>query len=149
VDQLINLAEKLIDLADKLIELTSHLTDLADQLTDLANQLIDLADLISKADKLLDFANHLIHVANQVIDPKTLDRRPCTGRSQEAAVIFLFGLEALLTRDSRVLSYAFSSSPKLQGGAVNRGLKRFFLLYRPSCLIEAYDSPEKYWLVWA
>ncbi len=45
--------------------------------------------------------------------PKTLDRRPCTGKSQEAVVIFLFGLEALLTRDSRVLSYAASSSPKL------------------------------------
>ncbi len=37
----------------------------------------------------------------------------------------------------------------IQGGAVNRGLKCFFLLYRPSCLIEAYDRPEKYWLVWA
>jgi hypothetical protein len=47
------------------------------------------------------------------LGPKTLDRRPCTGRSQEAVVIFLFGLEALLTRDSRVLSYAVSSSPKL------------------------------------
>ncbi len=35
------------------------------------------------------------------------------------------------------------------GGAVNRGLKRFFSQYRPSCLIEAYDRPEKYWLVWA
>jgi hypothetical protein len=34
---------------------------------------------------------------------KTLDRRLCTGRSGEAVVIFLFGLEALLTRDSRVL----------------------------------------------
>ncbi len=45
--------------------------------------------------------------------PKTLDRRPCTGRSQEAVVIFLFGLEALLTRDSRVLSCAVSSFPKL------------------------------------
>jgi hypothetical protein len=32
---------------------------------------------------------------------------------------------------------------------VNRGLKRFFSQYRPSCLIEAYDRPEKYWLVWA
>jgi hypothetical protein len=44
---------------------------------------------------------------------KTLDRRPCTGRSQEAVVTFLFGLEALLTRDSRVLSRAVSSSPEL------------------------------------
>jgi hypothetical protein len=43
------------------------------------------------------------------------------------------------------------SGPRLavQGGAVNRGLKRLFSLYRPSCLIEAYDRPEKYWLVWA
>jgi hypothetical protein len=24
----------------------------------------------------------------------------------------------------------------------------FFSLYRPSCLIEAYFRPEKYWLVW-
>ncbi len=37
----------------------------------------------------------------------------------------------------------------IQGGVVNRGLKRFFSQYRPSCLIEAYDRPEKYWLVWA
>jgi hypothetical protein len=37
----------------------------------------------------------------------------------------------------------------LQGGAVNRGLKRFFSLYRPSCHIEAYIRPEKYCFVWA
>jgi hypothetical protein len=37
----------------------------------------------------------------------------------------------------------------VQGGAVNRGLKRFFSLNRPSCHIEAYIRPEKYWLVWA
>ncbi len=37
----------------------------------------------------------------------------------------------------------------IQGGAVNRGLKRFFSLYRPLHLIEAYVWPEKYWLVWA
>ncbi len=24
----------------------------------------------------------------------------------------------------------------------------FFSMYRPSCLIEAYVRPEKYWLVW-
>jgi hypothetical protein len=36
-----------------------------------------------------------------------------TDRSREAVVIFLFGLEALFTRDSRVLSCAVSSSPKL------------------------------------
>ncbi len=45
--------------------------------------------------------------------PKTLDRRLCTGRSGKAVVIFLFGLGALLTRDSRVLSCVVSSSPKL------------------------------------
>ncbi len=45
------------------------------------------------------------------LPPKTLDRRPCTGRSPEAVVIFLFGLEALFTRDSRVLS--FMSPPPL------------------------------------
>jgi hypothetical protein len=44
---------------------------------------------------------------------KTLDRRLCTDRSGEAVVIFLFGLKALLTRDSRVLSCVVSSSPKL------------------------------------
>jgi hypothetical protein len=27
--------------------------------------------------------------------------------------------------------------------------KMFFSLYRPSCFIEAYVRPEKYWLVWA
>ncbi len=42
---------------------------------------------------------------------KTLDRRLCTGRSGEAVVIFLFGLEALLTRDSRVLSCVVSPPP--------------------------------------
>jgi hypothetical protein len=26
---------------------------------------------------------------------------------------------------------------------------RFFSMYRPSCLIEAYVRPERYWLVWA
>jgi hypothetical protein len=34
-----------------------------------------------------------------------------------------------------------------QCGAVNRGLKRFFSLYRPSCLVDAYVRPEKYWFV--
>jgi hypothetical protein len=37
----------------------------------------------------------------------------------------------------------------IQGGAVNRGLKRFFSIYRPSCLIKAYIRPEKYCFVWA
>ncbi len=38
---------------------------------------------------------------------------------------------------------------QLQGGALNRGLKRFFSMDRPSCLIEAYVRHENYWLVWA
>jgi hypothetical protein len=37
----------------------------------------------------------------------------------------------------------------IQGGAVNRGLKPFFSMKRPSCLIQAYGGSEKYWLVWA
>ncbi len=51
--------------------------------------------------------------------------------------------------------YISSSPPRatasfpIQGGAVNRGLKRFFSLYRPLHLTEAYVWPEKYWLVWA
>jgi hypothetical protein len=28
-------------------------------------------------------------------------------------------------------------------------LNVFFSMFRPSCLIEAYVRPEKYWLVWA
>jgi hypothetical protein len=32
---------------------------------------------------------------------------------------------------------------------VNRGLKRFFSLYRPSCHIEAFIRPEKNCFVWA
>jgi hypothetical protein len=33
---------------------------------------------------------------------------------------------------------------------VNRGINCFFFsLYRPSCLLEAYVRPVKYWLVWA
>jgi hypothetical protein len=35
----------------------------------------------------------------------------------------------------------------IQGGEVNRGLKYFFSIYRPSCLIEAYIRPEKYCFV--
>jgi hypothetical protein len=35
----------------------------------------------------------------------------------------------------------------LQGGAVHHGIKRFFSMYRSSCLFEAYVWPEKYWLV--
>ncbi len=57
----------------------------------------------------------ILHAACPYPCSKTLDRRPCTGRSQEAVVIFLFGLEALLTRDSRVLSCAVSSSPQTIG----------------------------------
>jgi hypothetical protein len=37
----------------------------------------------------------------------------------------------------------------MEGGVVNRGLKFISSMYRPSCLIEAYVRPEKYWLVWA
>ncbi len=40
-------------------------------------------------------------------------------------------------------------SVHIQGGAVNRGPKRFFSMYRPSCLIKAYIRPEKYCFVWA
>jgi hypothetical protein len=39
--------------------------------------------------------------------PKTLDKK--TGRSQEAVVIFLFGLEVLITRDFRAQPCAVSS----------------------------------------
>jgi hypothetical protein len=35
-----------------------------------------------------------------------------------------------------------------QGRAVNCG-KRFFSMYRPSCLLKLTVRPEKYWLVWA
>jgi hypothetical protein len=36
----------------------------------------------------------------------------------------------------------------VQYGAINHGVNWFFSsMYRPSCLIEAYSSPEKYWLV--
>ncbi len=56
----------------------------------------------------------MLREGSRCLISKTLDRRPCTGRSQEAVVIFLFCLEALLTRDSRVLSCAVSSSPKLK-----------------------------------
>jgi hypothetical protein len=36
-------------------------------------------------------------------EANTLNRRPFTGRSLEAVVIFLFGLDSLFTSDSRVL----------------------------------------------
>ncbi len=36
----------------------------------------------------------------------------------------------------------------IQGRVINLGLKWFFFsMYRPSCLTEAYGSPEKHWLV--
>ncbi len=54
-----------------------------------------------------------LHTKERTARPKTLDRRLCTDRSGEAVVIFLFGLEALLTRDSRVHYCVVSSSPKL------------------------------------
>ncbi len=37
----------------------------------------------------------------------------------------------------------------IQGGALNRGLIRFFSIYRPPCHIEAYIRPEKNCFVWA
>jgi hypothetical protein len=37
----------------------------------------------------------------------------------------------------------------VQGGALNRGLKHLFSIYRPSCHIEAYIRLEKYCFVWA
>jgi hypothetical protein len=60
--------------------------------------------------------------------PKTLDRRPCTGRSQGAVVIFLFGLEALFTRDSRVLLCAVSSFPKVKAAIGYFSYQNHFLL---------------------
>ncbi len=48
-----------------------------------------------------------------------------------------------------MLNYYLCILSYIQGGAVNHGLKRFFSLYRPSCHIEAYIRPEKYWMVWA
>ncbi len=43
----------------------------------------------------------------------------------------------------------FSEIVAIQGGALNRGLIRFFSIYRPSCHIEAYIRPEKNCFVWA
>ncbi len=37
----------------------------------------------------------------------------------------------------------------VQGGALHRGLIRFFSIYRPPCHIEAYIRPEKNCFVWA
>jgi hypothetical protein len=59
---------------------------------------------------------------------KILDRRPCTGRSQEAVIIFLFCLEALFTRDSRVLLCAVSSSLKLKAAIGDFSDQTHFLL---------------------
>jgi hypothetical protein len=49
----------------------------------------------------------------------------------------------------KIMKYITPYVTLIQGGAVNRGLKRFFSLYRPKYLIEAYVRPEKYWLLWA
>jgi hypothetical protein len=49
-----------------------------------------------------------------IFTSKTLDiRRLCTDRRQDVVVIFLFGLDALFTRDSRVHSSAVLSLPQL------------------------------------
>jgi hypothetical protein len=37
----------------------------------------------------------------------------------------------------------------IQGGMLDRGLKHFFSIYRPSCHIEAYIRPKKNCFVWA
>ncbi len=48
------------------------------------------------------------------VESKTLDiRRLCTDRRQDVAVIFLFGLDALFTRDSRAHSSVVLSLPQL------------------------------------
>jgi hypothetical protein len=48
-------------------------------------------------------------------------------------------------RMSEIADKMLNHDAHLQGGAVNRGLKQFFSMYRPSCLVEAYVRPEKYW----
>jgi hypothetical protein len=35
------------------------------------------------------------------------------------------------------------------GWAGQSWTKTFFSMYRPSCLIQAFGGPEKYWLEWA
>jgi hypothetical protein len=51
-----------------------------------------------------------------------------------------FQMRSRTTSEFKVLySCVFSI---LQGGVVNRGLKQFFSLYRPSCFIEAYVRPK-------
>jgi hypothetical protein len=52
----------------------------------------------------------------------------------------------LPTKESVFREFHF---PYIQGGALNRGLIRFFSLYRPSCHVEAYIRPEKYCFLWA
>ncbi len=58
-----------------------------------------------RALELIETENYMYQVLEKYVachPPKTLDIRPRTGRRQVAVVIFLFGLEALWTRDSRV-----------------------------------------------
>ncbi len=44
--------------------------------------------------------------------------------------------------------YVYTVYVYVQGGVINHGLFCFiFSLYRPSCLIKAYDRPEKFRLV--
>jgi hypothetical protein len=57
--------------------------------------------------------------------------------------------DVLIHRSTDFLMFMLRLMTHIQGGVVNRGLNCFFLMYRPSCLIEAYVRPEKYWLVWA
>jgi hypothetical protein len=55
-----------------------------------------------------------IKTVDTCLHPKTLDiRRLCTDRRQDAAVIFLFGLDALFIRDSRAHSSVVLSLPQL------------------------------------
>ncbi len=73
-----------------------------------------LIDTCTASEKIRNKVAHLRHDSNKRgYVSKPLHKRPCTGRSREAVVNFLFALEALLTRGSRVLSYAVSSSPNL------------------------------------
>jgi hypothetical protein len=61
--------------------------------------------------------------------------------------MYIFTFNTAGVCGSKAGKYMLTSTEALQyiqGGAVNRGLKYFFSLYRPLHLLEAYVWPEKY-----
>ncbi len=73
---------------------------------------------------------------------------PC-GIGHLAAYQQWLGLVVLAWLAQTLLLIAVPTKNTYTGWGGQSWTKMFFSMHRPSCLIEAYVRPEKYWLVWA